>query len=123
MYAITIEQNFVATHAVTMPDGQQEKPHHHDWRVRVAVSSHDLDQNNMAIDFIDLKKKLTSILRPISNKILEQLTDFPDSGATAELVAKYIHDSLTQLLPSRVHLDYTEVMEEHNCWARYRPDN
>lgn len=119
MYTITIENAFSAEHGLSFADGTVEPSHSHNWLVRLAVSSQDLDENGLAIDFHDLNDKLEQVLTPLKDTRLEESGCFQGQNASAENVAKYIYDKLAQLLPEHVSMEYTEVMEAENCWAKY----
>ena len=119
MYTITIENGFSAEHGLSFADGDVEPSHTHNWVVRLAVSVQDLDKNGLAIDFHDLNDKLEQVISPFRGAILEESGLFNDQNASAENVAKYIYDKIEQLLPAHVGIEYTEVMEADNCWAKY----
>ena len=119
MYTITIENTFSAEHGLTYADGTIEPVHSHDWIVRLAVSTKNLDENGLAIDFYDLNAKLEEVIAPLDGTKLEESGCFKDKNASAETVAKYIYDKMEQLLPPDVFIEYTEVMEAQNCWAKY----
>ncbi|MFW9938965.1 MAG: 6-pyruvoyl tetrahydropterin synthase family protein [Candidatus Thorarchaeota archaeon] len=100
--------------------------HGHNYYVSVEISS-DLDENYFVVDFIELKKNVKSIVKPLDHSILipknstyltikeendsvEILTNnkkyvfprseivyLPLSATTSELLAKYIHDNLKKV--------------------------
>ena len=119
MYTITIENTFSAEHGLVFADGTVEPSHSHNWVVRLAVSTQQLDENGLAIDFQDLNAKLKQVIAPLSGTKLEESGCFKGQNASAETVAKDIYDKIEQLLPACVSIVYTEVMEEKNCWAKY----
>ncbi len=73
-----------------MAGGGKESLHSHDWVVRVAVSTDELDESGLALDFNDLKAMITDVTGPFAGAKLEQLDCFSDCNASAENVAKYI---------------------------------
>jgi 6-pyruvoyltetrahydropterin/6-carboxytetrahydropterin synthase len=116
---------FSACHFLKEPL-QCSRLHGHNYYVSVEVSS-DLDENYFVVDFVELKKRVESIVEPLDHYILiprnstylkikenddsvEILTDnkryvFPRSeivflpleATTSELLAKYIHQNLKKV--------------------------
>lgn len=119
MYTVIIRDNFTATHYVTMPDGNVEQPHSHDWEVEIAVSSPQLDENGFAIEFGGLKERLGEVVNILRNKNINRLEYFNTNMATAETVCKFVYDNLKNYLPFGVVLEYTLIQEEKGCSVKY----
>jgi 6-pyruvoyltetrahydropterin/6-carboxytetrahydropterin synthase len=119
MFTVTVETAFTAAHQLTFADGQKEPLHRHDWLVKVAVSTAELDQAGLAIDFNDLKAKIASITAPFDKATLEQLPVFKGKNASAENVAKHIFNGIEPLLSQQLKLRYVEVTEAPGCRAKY----
>lgn len=119
MFTITIETNFNASHQLTYQNGLEEDLHNHNWRTRIAVTAEKLDADGLAIDFIELKAKIDTIISDFEGKQLEKLPCFAGANATAEIMAQYLYKTIKPLLPLRVKLLYTEVMEAPRCWAKF----
>ena len=119
MYTITVQTSFKALHHLPLPDGTREPLHEHNWLVKTAVSADRLDKMGLALDFNKLKALLDSIIEPLQSRTLEHLPDFANTPASAELVAKYIFDRLAPAVSSGKKLEYVEVMEAQDCWAKY----
>ncbi len=119
MFTVTVETTFSASHQLTFADGQKEPLHRHDWLVKVAVSTAELDQAGLAIDFNDLKARIASITAPFNKATLERLPVFKDNNASAENVAKYIFNRIGPLLSQGLQLRYVEVTEAPGCRAKY----
>lgn len=120
MYTVTVESEFNASHQLTMPDGQKEPLHPHQWLLKVAVSSEKLDQMGVVIDFHELKAAINTVTDPLEGKKLEDLSCFQDANASAEALAKYIYDRLNKFIKGDINLDSVELMEEKGCWAKFR---
>ena len=119
MFTITIETNFNASHQLTYQNGTKEDLHCHNWCARVAVSTETLNQDGLAIDFVDLKAKIDTITSDFQGAQLEKLPCFAGVNASAEIVAQYLHRTIKPLLPLQTKLLYTEVMEAPGCWAKF----
>lgn len=121
LFTITVETAFNAEHQLTLPDGSCEDLHEHCWKVRAAVSTRALDKMDVVMDFNLLKQHLDGILAPLTGVKLERVEYFVNEGinASAETVARYIYKELAPMLPDNVSLQFTEVMEQAGCWAKY----
>lgn len=119
MFTVTVQTSFTARHQLTMSGGQTEPLHDHNWVVRSAVAAEKLDESGLVVDFHGLKAKIKEVVSPLDGARLEELACFGDVNASAENVAKYIYDKLEPLLPGRVKLQYVEVSEAPDCWAKY----
>jgi len=102
-----------------MSDGQSEPLHGHNWIVRTAVGAENLDESGLVVDFHWLEAKIKEVISPLDGARLEELACFGDVNASAENVAKYIYDKFEPLLPGRVELQYIEVTEAPDYWAKY----
>jgi len=121
MYTLFVEMNFKAQHQLSFADGTQEPLHEHDWNVCAAISSNRLDENEMVIDFEELKSLLSNILQDLRSRRLESLGIFEHLNVSAETVARMLYDRLAPKLPSTVRLESIEITEAPGCRVRYAP--
>jgi 6-pyruvoyltetrahydropterin/6-carboxytetrahydropterin synthase len=119
VYTIFLETAFTAQHQLTFSDGKQEPLHEHQWKVCVAVSAEKLDDEDLVMDFEELKLFLESILQEFRNSRLETNPLFEQRNASAENVAAILYQQIAPKLTDNVHLDYVEVTEAPGCRARY----
>ena len=121
LFTITVETTFNASHQLMLAGGSKEPLHEHDWKVRVSVSTAQLDEAGLVMDFYELKIKIDAALIPLTGKKLEDVPFFADGGinASAETVSQYIYDNLASILPDNVELSFVEVMEQADCWAKH----
>ena len=119
MFTVTVQTSFKASHQLTMPGGQTEPLHEHNWVVRSSVAAEKLDETGLVVDFKWLEAKIEEVVSPLNGTRLEELACFEGVNASAENVAKYIYDKLEPLLPGRAELQYVEVSEAPDCWAKY----
>jgi len=119
LFTVTIQTSFRARHQLTISGGQAEPLHEHNWIVRSAVSAEKLDESGLVVDFHWLEAKIEEVVSFLNGTRLEDVAFFGDVNASAENVAKYIYDKFEPLLPERVELQYVEVSESPDCWAKY----
>jgi len=122
-YQIIIETAFTATHALRLPDGNDEPTHPHDWPVVVTVEGSKLDSMACVMDFHELEKIVNAALAPWRNQHLNEIMPFADEAInpSAERVAEQIALSVAAQLPQGVKLVETRVGEAAGCTAVYRP--
>lgn len=121
MYTLFVEMNFKAQHQLFFADGAQEPLHEHDWKVCAAVSGNRLDDDELVIDFEELKSLLSGILQELRGQRLESLGIFEHRNVSAETVARTLYDRLAPKLPNTVRLESIEVTESPGCRVRYAP--
>jgi 6-pyruvoyltetrahydropterin/6-carboxytetrahydropterin synthase len=119
MYTVIIKESFEASHHVRMPCGSIEPPHCHKWKLETAVSCKDLDENGFAVEFLSLQKLIRKTVSNLNGKDINNITYFQANFPTAEIVSKYIYDSIKKSLPSGVTLEYTLLEEAPGCIVKY----
>jgi 6-pyruvoyltetrahydropterin/6-carboxytetrahydropterin synthase len=120
--------------------------HGHNYYVSVEISDK-LDTNHFVVDFMELKKKLKEIIKPLDHYVLvpteakeikitksknsveietpekryvfpsEDVCFLPLPATTSELLAKYIHDKLKEFYPGKKVL--VKVGESKSSIASY----
>lgn len=122
-YQITTEAVFTASHALRLPDGSYEPTHSHDWPVAVTVQSDQLDAMACVMDFHELEKIVTAVLKPWHGKHLNDVPPFAGGAInpSAERVAEQIAVAVAGELPKGVLLTESRVGEAKGCTAVYRP--
>jgi 6-pyruvoyltetrahydropterin/6-carboxytetrahydropterin synthase len=120
-YTLFVDMDFTAPHQLSFENGTQEPLHEHKWKVCIAVSSEQLNKDELVIDFEELKCLTKSILRGFQGQRLESLAIFENRNVSAETVARTLYDQLSPKLPDTVRLDFIEITEAPDCRARYTP--
>ena len=122
MFTISVETQFKAGHSVALPDGSREPEHEHFWAVSAEVTTDKLDGRGIAIDFAQLKARLTDITSKLGGGSLSDIDDFREHGPSAECVAVYVFQRLKPKLPDEVRLVSVSVSEQVGCSAKYSAD-
>ncbi|MFH1614430.1 MAG: 6-carboxytetrahydropterin synthase [Planctomycetota bacterium] len=119
MYTIAVEKTFTASHQIAFPDGSREAVHSHDWHVTVGVSSEQLNQTGLAMDFRQLNDIIEGVTVRMAGCKLEQVEAFANQNASAENVARHIYNKVELMLPSHVEMLYVKVTESPGCSVKY----
>ncbi len=118
MYELSVERNFEAAHAITMA-GEREAAHRHDWQVKVIVAGQQLDTDGLLCDFHRLESALADVLSPFDGGDLNTIAPFDQLNPTAEHVARYIAQHMSENLPQGVAVKRVSVTEAPGCCATY----
>lgn len=118
VFELSVQRVFRASHALLI-DGEREESHTHDWRVTLVVAGAELVSDGLLCDFHDLEKSLDEVLGPFEDADLNRTSPFDQINPTAELVAKYIAESVSGRLGDKVHVNRVSVTEAPGCEATY----
>lgn len=119
MFTITAESYFFAWHTLKFSDGTSEPAHSHNWQAVANLTSEELDEQGMVMDFIELKNTLKDITDPLNGSGIDKLEYFKSNNPTAENVAKYIYQELKGKVPKGVFLKSIRVREHTGCYAEF----
>src|SRR5665648_546420 len=111
MYNLKVQGTFSSAHNLRGYKGKCEDLHGHNWIVEVVISSAQLDDIGMVLDFKYLKKKLNVILEQMDHKYLNKLVYFKKINPTSENIAKYIYNKLKSRVPLPVSYTHLRAHE------------
>ena len=100
MFDIFIETHFSAGHHLRGYPGNCERPHGHNWNVKVTVRATELDPLGMGIDFRTVKNAVKKVMDDIDHCDLNSHPAFQDRNPSSENIAVYIFESLQDDLHS-----------------------
>ena len=121
MFEIRLETDFAAAHRLREYDGDCERLHGHNWRVRVMLEADRLNALGMAIDFRDAKAILAEVLEDFDHSFLNDLEPFRETNPTTENIAQTIAERMAPRLPDGVRMGSVTAWESARCSATYRP--
>lgn len=119
MFTVSVETRFWACHQLSLPDGSKEPLHSHNWMVTAEVSSEKLDAMGLVMDFGVLKAMAEKAVCPFDNRALEEHDYFQQNNSSAEMVAKYVYETLEPQMPKGVKVVRIRVVEEAGCSGTY----
>jgi 6-pyruvoyltetrahydropterin/6-carboxytetrahydropterin synthase len=120
MYELMVESKFSAAHQLRGYQGQCEKLHGHNWRVTVAVTAERLDEQGLAIDFLQLKKALREILDQLEHTFLNDIFPFTQINPSSENLAKWIYDNMMKKVnDDNIEVASVTVWESDTASASY----
>jgi 6-pyruvoyltetrahydropterin/6-carboxytetrahydropterin synthase len=106
MFELKIVTRFAAAHQLKMVAEKCENLHGHNWKIEVYVAGNQLDRAGVLIDFGELKKYVTDIMKQLDHRFLNELEVFNDQcPPSSENIAQYVATSLQRRFdgsPARV---------------------
>jgi len=121
VFEVKVEFSFLATHALTMPGGDLEQPHSHQWVIDVHFEGDSLDDSGMLLDFDKARTRLKEIITPLEGGDLNKSPFLQGRPSSSENLARRIFELLNQDDWGVGLLKYVEVHEAPGCRAGYRP--
>ena len=123
MFEIFIKTHFAGAHHLRDYPGDCEKPHGHNWKVKVTVRATALDQCGMGIDFKVLKKIVGAAIDKLDHNDLNTLPYFQDRNPSSEHIAHFIYEEIKpQLKSDRYSLYSVTVLETDSQGLTYYGD-
>jgi 6-pyruvoyltetrahydropterin/6-carboxytetrahydropterin synthase len=98
MFELTVRSEFSSAHFLRDYDGKCRNLHGHTYKVAVTVKGEKLNDIGVMADFVELKKHLETVLKPLDHACLNDLAHFKKTNPTAENIAKYIFDEYKKLI-------------------------
>jgi 6-pyruvoyltetrahydropterin/6-carboxytetrahydropterin synthase len=124
MYEIKIESSFSGAHRLTDYDGKCENLHGHNWKVEILVSSSELAEDGMVLDFRKLKEITQAVLETLDHRYLNEIPYFAEINPSSENIAKYIFDHLKDRLEGgQARLTKVTAWESAGACASYYEDD
>ncbi len=123
MIDIFIKTHFSSGHHLRDYPGSCEQPHGHNWKVKVQVRAHKLDELGMGIDFKTLKKHVNRVIDDLDHCNLNDHPAFQDRNPSSEHIAMFIFDQLDdELKTNRYELHSVQVRETDSSGVIYSRD-
>jgi 6-pyruvoyltetrahydropterin/6-carboxytetrahydropterin synthase len=124
MFDIFIDTQFSAGHHLRNYPGNCEKPHGHNWNVRVTVRTKELDQLGMGVDFRTVKNAVNVIMEDLDHEDLNTHQAFIKTNPSSENIAVFIFDALKETLNTDRYKIYSVLVgETPTSGVIYREDN
>jgi len=123
MYEVTVDDTFAAGHYLRNYKGKCERPHGHNYRVRVTLSGAELDHAGLLLDFKDLKDVLRPVVNYLDHQMINEIEPFTVVNPSAENLAKYFYDQtndrLKNVTAGRVFVKDVTIYETDTTTAKY----
>lgn len=122
-FALSVNSQFSAAHAIRGYEGKCENLHGHNFYVEITVRGDQLDPGTgMLIDFAILKKALGEAIAPLDHAVLNEIPEFVSKSPSSENIAVYIGTQLQKILGQKAQnarLYSVSVSEKHTQTATW----
>ncbi len=122
MYIIAVDSHFASSHQIVGYDGKCSNMHGHTWKIKVEVSTGNVDKIGICYDFKSLKELINSVVGQLDHQNLNQLPPFKDKNPTAENIAYYLYHEIQEILPESVEMNQITVWESEKYSVIYKED-
>lgn len=120
MYKINIETHFSSAHRLRDYNGECERLHGHNWKVKISVASEVLNNLGMVMDFRDIKSHTKVLVDRLDHQYLNDIAPFTEINPTTENIAKYLFDELSKVTNTeQIKVSMVEIWESPTCSASY----
>ncbi|HHO48205.1 MAG TPA: 6-carboxytetrahydropterin synthase QueD [Desulfobacteraceae bacterium] len=120
MLDIFIDTHFCGGHHLRQYPGNCEKPHGHNWKVRVTVRATKPDALGMGIDFKVLKNIVNRVVDELDHRDLNEHPAFREVNPSSEHIAMHIFSELKDgLTTDRYSLHSVSVRETDTSGVIY----
>ncbi len=120
IYTLKIVTDFASAHTLRDYPGACSQMHGHNWKVEAEVIASKLDEVGMGVDFKIIKQATRDIARRLDHRYLNDLEPFNEINPTAENIARYFYQSLSeQLNNANVRVQSVTLWETERACARY----
>lgn len=101
MYDLMVESQFSSAHQLRGYKGKCEMLHGHNWRVQITVSSDNLNDIGIMVDFHELKDISAEVISSLDHSFLNDVFPFTEINPSSENIAKWIFDSIKKKIDSK----------------------
>jgi len=119
MYQLSIQNSFSAAHILREYKGNCARLHGHNWKVKVDVSSEELNEVGMAIDFKDLTDISWQVIGKFDHQNINEIEPFNRINPSAENLARYFYIEIAKLLPDKINIQKISIWEVDKYLVEY----
>jgi 6-pyruvoyltetrahydropterin/6-carboxytetrahydropterin synthase len=123
MFEVSVEDTFAAGHYLREYRGNCEKPHGHNYKVRITLQSEQLDKIGLLLDFRELKTAMNEVIDRLDHQMINEIEPFTTLNPSAENMAKYFYDEISAQLgkatDGRVKVKAVKLWETDTTTATY----
>ena len=120
MFELKIVTDFAAAHKLKMVSKKCENLHGHNWKIEVCVRGETLNEAGVLVDFGELKKYVSDIMKSLDHKFLNDLDYFDNGNPSSENIAMYIAQQLKKSInDSAISVYSVTAWESDDACATY----
>jgi len=122
MFELKIVNHFAAAHQLKMVAKKCENLHGHNWKIEVFVAGEKLNDAGVVIDFGEIKRHLSDIVKTLDHTFLNELECFQNINSSSENIARYIANAMQERLSDPdIRVSRVRTWESEDACATYIP--
>lgn len=121
MYKLSIKEEFVAQHFLTVPNcGPENELHSHIYALEVLLEGSSLDEHGYLVDIDLVKGSMAKILDRYRDNTLNEDSAFAGLNPSIEHFSRIVCEYLKEAL-QRTNLNHltVKIWEDRDAWASY----
>jgi 6-pyruvoyltetrahydropterin/6-carboxytetrahydropterin synthase len=120
-YTVSTAVEFSSSHQLADYDGDCSRVHGHNWVLRVYYEFSELDEQGIAVDFLELRSRVSDLVLPLlDHRHLNDIPPFDRINPTSENIAAEIFGILHDQIRFRSgRLTMVELWETPTDMVRY----
>jgi 6-pyruvoyltetrahydropterin/6-carboxytetrahydropterin synthase len=121
MYTVTVSRQFVAQHALTVPNaGPEGERHSHAYELELRLRGDELNEYGYLVDIDDVNEVLDRIVERYRDETLNDLAEFESENPSLEHFARSLHGrTVDELEAPTVQTVTVKLWEDETAWAAY----
>jgi 6-pyruvoyltetrahydropterin/6-carboxytetrahydropterin synthase len=122
MYEVTVLENFVAQHFLTVPNppAGEGEPHSHHFEVELTFRGSELNEYDYLVDIDDVEAALTGLEERYADTLLNDLPEFEGHNPSVERFARVVWDRVTDDVTDDTVAELTvTIWEDEQAHAAY----
>lgn len=121
MYTVTVSQDFVAQHFLTVPDaGAEGEWHSHRYSAELHLRGESLDEHGYLADIDDVTATLDRVLDRYRDETLNDKPEFDGGNPSLERFARILCDRFHDAIEAQtVESIRVKLREDDTAWAAY----
>ncbi len=122
MYELKVVNHFAAAHQLEMVSKKCENLHGHNWKIEVFIAGEKLNDAGVVIDFGEIKKHLTDIVKTLDHTFLNDLECFQGKNSSSENISRHIAESMQERISDPgIRVSRVRTWESEDACATYIP--
>lgn len=121
MYQLTVTDDFVAQHYLTVPNcGPENEWHSHHFKVEVQMEGGKLNEHGYLIDIVKVEEALDALVDRYRDATLNDLPEFEGLNPSVEHFSRIFCNSMQDRLPTESLDGLTvRIWEDEDAWASF----
>jgi 6-pyruvoyltetrahydropterin/6-carboxytetrahydropterin synthase len=121
MYQLSVREDFVAQHYLTVPNcGPENEWHSHHFEIEVQMEGEELNEHGYLIDIVEVEEALESLVARYRDATLNDLPEFDGLNPSVEHFSRIFCTSLQDRLPMESIQGLTvRIWEDEDAWASF----